>query len=186
MYHIKNDKRAYTSAKLIGNAVLQLLKEKEFNNISISEIQRVSSVGRSTFYRLFDNVTDVLQYLCDQINDEVLQQYKTLPEKDTQKFFIYFIDRWTKNEALLAAIFNYNHSDILYKSFRNNSSEVVGYVFPALPTDDKKVDYLTSIATTALAGILSAWLNHGKMDDVSEILELVKSSFYYLNQAFNN
>ena len=69
MYHIKSDKRAQTSAQLIGDAMLELLKARAFDDISVSDIQRQSTVGRATFYRLFDNTVDVLSWLCNQIFD---------------------------------------------------------------------------------------------------------------------
>lgn len=67
MYHIQKDIRAQKSAKLIGEGMLKCLGEKRFEEISVSDVQRASSVGRSTFYRLFDNTADVLAYLCDGI-----------------------------------------------------------------------------------------------------------------------
>lgn len=63
MYHIKNDKRAEKSAKLICDAMLQLISTKSFSEITVSDIQRVSSVSRSTFYRCFDCLADVLELM---------------------------------------------------------------------------------------------------------------------------
>lgn len=62
MYHIKEDKRSLRSAQLIYQGLLDCLEEKEFQQISISDIQRKSFVSRSTFYRLFDTLNDVLDY----------------------------------------------------------------------------------------------------------------------------
>ena len=65
MYHIANDPRARKSAELIAHSVLALSKNKSANQLSIAAIQRVSSVSRSTFYRLFDTPVDVLLWhLC--------------------------------------------------------------------------------------------------------------------------
>ncbi len=50
MYHIKQDKRAQTSVELICTGLKQCLREKSFENITISDIQRISGVSRSTFY----------------------------------------------------------------------------------------------------------------------------------------
>ena len=43
MYHIKNDKRAYMSAELISSGLLELIKTVPFEQITISDIQRVST-----------------------------------------------------------------------------------------------------------------------------------------------
>ena len=54
MYHIKEDKRAKASVELICDGLKSCLKEKSFESVTISDIQRVSGVSRSTFYRNFD------------------------------------------------------------------------------------------------------------------------------------
>ena len=54
MYHIKEDKRAQASVELICDGLKRCLKEKSFESVTISDIQRVSGVSRSTFYRNFD------------------------------------------------------------------------------------------------------------------------------------
>lgn len=54
MYHIKNDKRARASTELICAGLLACMKEKPFARITITDVQRASTVSRSTFYRNFD------------------------------------------------------------------------------------------------------------------------------------
>ena len=66
MYHIKNDKRAQTSAELICAGLLACMREKPFARITITDVQRASTVSRSTFYRNFDGLEDVLALLCDR------------------------------------------------------------------------------------------------------------------------
>ena len=51
MYHIVNDKRAYASSRLVRDALFELVKEKPYDKITISDICRESTVSRATFYR---------------------------------------------------------------------------------------------------------------------------------------
>lgn len=57
MYHIKEDKRAKASVELICDGLKRCLKEKSFESVTISDIQRVSGVSRSTFYRTLTAAT---------------------------------------------------------------------------------------------------------------------------------
>ena len=66
MYHIKNDKRAQASSELICAGLLACMKEKPFARITITDVQHASTVSRSTFYRNFDCLEDVLALLCDR------------------------------------------------------------------------------------------------------------------------
>lgn len=65
MYHIPNDKRAKRSGELIYQGLLNCLKKKSFELITITDLQKESGVARSTFYRLFDNMSDVLYWQCN-------------------------------------------------------------------------------------------------------------------------
>lgn len=65
MYHISKDKRTIESARLIYEGLLECLKTKAFDQITVSDLQKESGVARSTFYRAFDNISDVLYWKCD-------------------------------------------------------------------------------------------------------------------------
>ena len=60
MYHISKDKRAVQSSELIYKGLLECIKKKPFDQITVSDLQKVSGVARTTFYRAFDNISDVL------------------------------------------------------------------------------------------------------------------------------
>ena len=77
MYHISKDKRALQSSELIYNGLLECIKKKPFDQISVSDLQKASGVARSTFYRAFDNISDVLYWKCDTCFYEVIVSYHT-------------------------------------------------------------------------------------------------------------
>lgn len=181
MYHIKADKRVQNSAELIGEALLRLLREKEFNQITITDIQRASTVGRATFYRLFDNTADVLAYLCDQTTERILAKQRGLTGQNTRQIILFFITEWMQSETLLQAIFDSDHVDVLYHSMQHLAEEGGPSFFPGERISQQQLDYIVSIASTALIGGLSAWVRHGKTEspeDVYALLEGAVSAFY--------
>ncbi len=74
MYSGKNPK-ALTSQRLLLEALNELLQEKEFKDISVSELCCRSGVSRQTFYALFKTKENILLYQLEQLND-------TKPEQD--------------------------------------------------------------------------------------------------------
>ena len=60
MYRIKQDQRTIRSSQLIYRALAQLMREKSFAKISVTNIVEKAQVGRTTFYRIFDEIEDVL------------------------------------------------------------------------------------------------------------------------------
>ncbi len=61
MYHISKDKRAIQSSELIYNSPLKCTKKRPFDQITVSDLQKASEVVRTTSYRAFDNLSDVLK-----------------------------------------------------------------------------------------------------------------------------
>lgn len=175
MIHISQDKRSQTSAKLIGEAMLTLLAKKPFDEIAISDIQRESTVGRSTFYRLFDSTVDVLSYLCSNIFDSIAVQPITA-HQTFREAMICFIDTWLKHEVLLRAIIKSDHLEVLYKMFFQHMPETRDVLFDSLQMDKIKEDYFLSILTSTMVGGLTAWSNHNKIETAAEVLENVTNS----------
>lgn len=171
MTHISSDKRSQTSAELIGDAMQRLLCRKAFDKITISDIQRESSVGRSTFYRLFDNTVDVLSYLCNNILNTIYTHYPKSHE-GMREAMIYFTNIWLTHEPLLQAIISNGHFEVLYEMFFNNMSETKEFLLENLEIDETQKDYLLSIMSTSMVGGLTAWLKHEKKKTLRKSLKM--------------
>jgi len=95
MYHIKKDKRTQKSSELIYEGLIKCLETKDFTKITISDIEKYSTVSRATFYRLFDSLEDILSMKCDYCFKEVLENYKKNRSTNTRLLsnvlFILFI-----------------------------------------------------------------------------------------------
>lgn len=66
MYHVGTTKRSRESAELIYYGVAICSQDKPLSSVTVSDIQRTTGVARTTFYRSFDTVQDVLEWKCDQ------------------------------------------------------------------------------------------------------------------------
>lgn len=161
MYHIKSDKRTETSARLITEAVLALMEEQSFDRITISDVQRRSGVSRSTFYRSFDKLEDVLELLCDQGFQTAFARGGNVPEA----VFRY----WFANSAVLETLVQIHRTDILYSSFRRTAER--HSLMQALKEDDGQYDYFVSLVTSGMVGILTTWVEHGKTETGDEVLQ---------------
>lgn len=60
-------------------ALLQLMKEKNFEQISVSEITKRAGVSRTSYYRNYDSKEDILKQGLDQVMGAFLQQVSALP-----------------------------------------------------------------------------------------------------------
>ena len=117
MYHIKEDKRAKASVELICDGLKRCLKEKSFESVTISDIQRVSGVSRSTFYRNFDRIENVLALMCDRVFEEAfLSDYANISEA--------VFRTWFRHQELIETIVGIDRGDMLYASLRRCTSRM--------------------------------------------------------------
>lgn len=164
MYHIKPEKRTRASAELIIEAVLRLMQEKPFDQITIMDVQRASSVSRSTFYRAFDRMEDVLELLCDQGFAEAFRvRGRSIPEA----VFRY----WSKNSLVLETLVQIHRPDILYSSLRRSAASLEE--MRGLVQDQNQYDYFAAIISSGMMGILTAWVEHGKTESADEVFQQV-------------
>lgn len=117
MYHIKNDKRAYKSAILISESLADMLKEKKYDEISITDVCVARGVARTTFYRLFDTLDDVLIYQFDTLFEESIKQFTSVTNMG-KSFARFMVEIAMNNRALVTAIVESGRSDLFDFSTR--------------------------------------------------------------------
>ena len=174
MYHIKEDKRAKASVELICGGLKRCLKEKSFESVTISDIQRVSGVSRSTFYRNFDRIEDVLMLLCDRNFDAAFKRAEETGEELRVAVFHY----WFENVTLLETIVRIHRTDILVESLRR-SEQVERYFRPYIK-DETVFDYFSGVIASAMVGILSTWIEHGKVESEEQVMQNTQKAFVKL------
>lgn len=163
MYHIKEDKRAQASVELICGGLRRCLKEKSFESVTISDIQRVSGVSRSTFYRNFDRMEDVLALMCDRVFEEAFaSDYSNISEA--------VFRTWFRHADMIEAVVGIGRGDMLYASLRR-CSEKLRPDIPAL------LDYLASIIASSMMGIMITWVERGKKESEEELKGVILQSF---------
>ncbi len=184
MYHISNDKRAARSAQKIGIGLLTCLKTKNFTEITVTDVQKASGVGRATFYRLFDNTSDVLSYLCDRIFEKINCDCKNPNKFNPKELSLKFIQEWMNNKILLQAIINCNRVDFIYNSHLKYIGEKVDFFFPDVPMSKEKLNYLLMTMTACTSACLGAWLKNGACETAEQLQEHLGSCFQTLDNIF--
>lgn len=172
MYHIKNDKRAQASTELICAGLLACMKEKPFARITITDVQRASTVSRSTFYRNFDCLEDVLALLCDRGFQAVFAAYNALPPAQRGSLAKAVFQYWFRNSAVLVQI---HRTDILFDSLRRSSGLVEA--LQPLADDSARFDYFVAIITSSMIGVLTVWVEHGKTETEDQMVQKLAGAF---------
>ena len=180
MYHIKSDKRSQTSAKLICDAMLRCLDEKPFSEITIVDLQKESTVGRSTFYRLFDHTEDVLEYLYEQRIQKIYNGYHLLSEDKRPSFTLYILNDLYANSSVLEILIKNN---LIRPMQKVHNKYIPVYIREELGNDNFlsiTEDYACSLFSSLVVGIISVWIHHDKRETPEELHHMLQMYLHTL------
>ena len=173
MYHIKKDTRCLKSAERISGALRGLLAEKSLADITVTDIQRASGTGRSTFYRLFDNIDDVLLYLAEEEFRGMVKSYMELSWKAFTGGFIAVI---VEESRELANIVASGKAAVVSKALR---SELIREAQKQHIKFDDRSRYMISIFVGGCISMVSAWDENGRKESLEELTEIMHRTFDY-------
>ena len=173
MYHIKSDKRCIKSAGRIGEALRELLSEKPLSDITVTDIQKRSGAGRSTFYRLFDNTDDVLLYLAEEEFREMVRKYRELEWTD---FTEHMIRNIMSESRVILNVTSSGKMHVISKALRNDltrEAEADRYEF------DNLSRYMIAIFIGGCISLVTAWDENGREESVDELARMMRRAFDY-------
>jgi hypothetical protein len=167
MYHIAKDLRAQKSAQLIVDAVLSLAKTTPADRISIASIQRVSSVSRSTFYRLFDTPVDVLLYQVDRLFDDFVA--RPSDKKHPRATLYSFLGLIMAHANLLVALKKCNRLNALARNHQRYFREISSLWDVPESASEAEKDYFTNFLSYLMPIAISTWIERGQKDTQEEV-----------------
>jgi len=180
MYHIKDDKRSIQSADLIVAGFDRLLSNSKYEEITITAIVLAAGVGRTTFYRNFDEKADILLY---QMNMNFAKTYETiLPifEKQviTERIFLeLFFSFWLTKKDLLNLILEANLFNNFQHEFLKFFKTKLTFLPDLIHVDEREWNYFTEIRCAMLSTALKVAVLSYPVDNAKEITEMLIKLF---------
>lgn len=102
------DRRIVRSQKLIQEAFLALLTEKEFDEITVKDVTERADISRKTFYLHYVDKYDLLDVIINKLIEELDQICEQKKEKGMIEGTVIWFRYFENNKAFFAALF---HSD---------------------------------------------------------------------------
>lgn len=185
MYHIKKDLRSVKSAELLYRGLIYCMEKKEFDKISISDISLESSVSRATYYRNFDNIIDILHWKCDQQFNKVLTDFVSkTPQIDAKAQLVeHIFYYWLKNIEIIEVLLKIGRVDIIFVCFVENADILANYLNKQVEMQNFPYDYFISIRAGIFVGTLKTWIDKGKKESVSEIINIIEKQWHFSEKS---
>lgn len=181
----KKDIRFYRTKKSIINAMIELLKVKNFEKITVKDICEEANISRSGFYLHYIDKYDLVEKyqieLMSQINNIINNDTKGKVEmKDIMIKLLYFF----KDEGQLLGLLISNRGSVdiqnqVKKLLQKNAlKNILPHVDISLQTDMEK-DYSVIFFSNAILGLLQEWINKGQQESPEELVNVLAKLIPY-------
>lgn len=110
------DKRVIRSKKQMKGALLKLLKEKNTDKISTSELCKAAGVNRNTFYAHYDHPADLLAEIQKEFTDRIVPIMQSLFENNDRQTAIVSICRTVKKYSDFCLLFQKHFDESFFQS----------------------------------------------------------------------
>ncbi|WP_251197400.1 TetR/AcrR family transcriptional regulator [Anaerotardibacter muris] len=172
----KAESKFANMAKRMDSALIELLEEKPFSAITVTDVCKAAGAHRSTFYSHYDNTLDLLNEVKDATMREFFASFEHLPRetalKDRKYLEVYL--RFVEEHKRLFRVFleNINLFDGfgILESLEGNMQDIV----PARSSREKRVSKYKLLFTAAgTTSIVSMWLESGCKESRSELADII-------------
>ncbi len=175
MYRIKQDQRTIRSCQLIYDALATLIPKKPFSKITVTDVVETAQVGRTTFYRCFDEIEDVLRMRCDQVFDELMatiKLYKT-ENRQPERYPVLkpMLRYFYLNSQIIELLLQAGRLDILQQSFLQRSAPFQSFAAEQLDISEAHFAYMVRMRISVMSTILARWVETGKKEAPDQLAD---------------
>ncbi|MDO0822554.1 TetR/AcrR family transcriptional regulator [Desulfosporosinus nitroreducens] len=190
MLNTSNDRRTIRTKKMIRNALSELIEEKGFNHISITDLTRRADINRGTFYLHYDDKFDLLE----KVENEVLQElyahhighidFLNIASIDTpMPYMIKILKQIRENATFMKAILSPKGDPAFYIKLKQllETKLFEKRVIQAFERDNLLIPdtFFVAYVVSAHIGVIQEWLVGG-MEQSPEDMALILSKMFFL------
>jgi Transcriptional regulator C-terminal region/Bacterial regulatory proteins, tetR family len=176
------DRRIQKTKKILSEALIALILEKGYEQITVQDIIDKANVGRSTFYSHYEGKDQLLLAGPENLGVrffETTPMQKGVKDNATPSFMPLF-QHAEKNLALAKAMLGRKSGNIMFGHLQNRLSDMILEQFKSRfgKTKQDKVElrYCSTAAAAAVMGFLISWLEEDIKAPAEDIAGLCERS----------
>ena len=168
----KNNKRRRESVAAIEKAFIQLLQTRDFKDITVSDLCKLTGLNRSTFYANFVDVYDLADKLRRRLEEDFSLQFRT----NTHYAYL-------GNDGALRMFSHIYENQLFYKTyFKLGYAEQNGILhYDTLRAEKdfhgEHIDYHIEFFRAGLNALIRRWLDGGCQESPEEMAAILKAEY---------
>ena len=172
--NVVNNKRKRDSQEKIKKVFIELIQNKEINEITVSDICKKACLNRTTFYSNYIDIYD----LADKIKDELFQDVLDLYPEETKNMkhsydFLKLFKHVKDNQMFYKTYFKLNYDNdfnLVEKMLDHNEYE-------KYYGNKENVKYHLIFFKSGLNAVIKSWLAGGCKESPEEIRDVIVNEY---------
>lgn len=162
---MKTDLRIIKTNNTLYDALINLLKEKTFEEIKVSDICQKALVNRSTFYAHFNDKYELFISLINNLKESLQIELKSIEENNLKDYYLKMIEVFLNHiegkEEIYKSILINNRSSIIMDMLYDTITEDINQ---KITKNDKDVpnEIFTAYYLGAIVNIGIEWFKNNK------------------------
>ena len=192
----KNESKYFSTAEKMDSALMEILKTKSFEYITVSEICKKAGVNRSTFYLHYENTRDLLEETIRNMTDDFISYFvpdgKILPinfeesQKDklvfiSEEYLMPYLSYFKENRKIFLTVFENGKLfgfEETYKKLFDNIFDPILDVFK-YPENERK--YVMAFYLNGINSIIMEWIKEDCVKPEKEVVKIINDCIFGLN-----
>ena len=192
----KNESKYFSTAEKMDSALIEILKTKSFEYITVSEICKKAGVNRSTFYLHYENTKDLLEETIHNMMDNFVSYFvpdgKISPinfeesQKDklvfiSEEYLMPYLSYFKENRKIFLTVFENGKLfgfEETYKKLFDNIFDPILDVFK-YPESERK--YVMAFYLNGINSIIMEWIKEDCVKPEKEVVKIINDCIFGLN-----
>lgn len=158
MAKICTNEKTSARQRWIENGLLELMQERKFEDISVTDLCQHLELSRRSFYRYFHDIEDALDSLMNRTFQEMAIANSSITLPSMEKTYEF----WLQRKALLSALANSEmHSKITQYALKYADEEALKQYLPTKDLDMDLSKEMNLFVICGLTSLLISWHAEG-------------------------
>jgi AcrR family transcriptional regulator len=179
MKEMKLDRKTRYTRKVLGDSLIELMKDKPFAKITIKELCENADINRTTFYAHYRDQYDLLKQIEEETIvsiENILDKYDGRRSKQeilkmTEEIFNFIAGNNNSVQILLSENGDIGFQKKLFRRFMRKE-QVMSY-FPAKSIKEETKEYWYVYLVNGVIGLVQHWLKDNMSISVPELAKMI-------------
>lgn len=174
------DHRVRMTREWTFQALTSLLETMEFKDIKIKDITIKAGISRSTFYRNFYSIEDIIKYKIEEFFNDYFQDLNKYFESRKHENEMYavelFINKVDKESEMIMTIINTNQEQQMIDGIMRLINKHIHLFYSERDLKKKETSYIMEMVASSSWALLRHWHIRGKIETKEELQKIYLES----------